>query len=49
MPTPKNCMSCQYQYRCNTAMYSKGCGYYPPKSEVKETNPLKRFFGKFFR
>ena len=48
MATPKDCMSCEYQYRCNSAMYSKGCGFYPPKKKSdKKTSIIAKFFGKF--
>ena len=50
MPTPKNCLECKCQFHCNTAMFSKGCGFYPPSAkEVKKSNPFKKFFGKFFK
>ena len=49
MPTPKNCLECKYQFRCNTAMYTKGCGFYPPSARKEEKiNPIMKFFGKFF-
>ena len=48
MSTPKDCMSCEFQYRCNSAMYSKGCGFYPPKKKnEKKTSIVAKFFGKF--
>jgi hypothetical protein len=48
MSTPKDCMSCEFQYRCNSAMYSKGCGFYPPKKKnEKKTSIIAQFFGKF--
>lgn len=48
MSTPKDCMSCEFQYRCNSAMYSKGCGFYPPKKKnEKKTSIITKFFGKF--
>ena len=48
MSTPKDCMSCEFQYRCNSAMYSKGCGFYPPKKKnEKKTSIIAKFFGKF--
>lgn len=49
MPTPKNCLHCQYQYCCNSAMYTKGCNYFPPESKEKQIHPLKKIFGKFFK
>lgn len=47
MSIPKDCMSCKNQNHCNSAMYCKGCHYFPP--EVKKERPFKQFFGKFFK
>ena len=51
MGIPKNCSHCTSSRFCNSAMYSKGCHYFPPNSEKKKNNanPLMKFFGKFFK
>ena len=48
MAIPKDCAHCEYQYRCNSAMYSKGCGFYPPKrNNETKSSIIAKLFGKF--
>ena len=48
---PKNCSSCDFEMRCNSAMNMEGCKYYGLFKEEKNSmvNRIKSYFGKFFK
>ena len=50
MGCPKSCMSCPFDYKCNSSMNAPGCHFYPYAKAEKVTmiSRIKSLFGKIF-
>ena len=47
MKAPTCCLNCCFFNNCNSAMYTKGCRFFPPKE--KKISPLFKLIGKLFK
>lgn len=45
----RNCTVCPYERCCDSAMYMKGCQFYPPVERHSFMDSIKLFLGKLFK